>query len=256
MQSADDVLDSFAGMITREQASAIANGGDLQSNSDRCISVEGALEFIKAVRGAKESADAAKIYTVNLEDIVYRIFNEVGDTSRRTVTLGREGSTINIAVSDRLSSAIDERGFERGDLVSVIGASLDILGERLVGTKSTTIVRMRRSRSGVTDFSTLKDGDRNIDIIGRVAELGQLRSVSRLGGGSVAAADCRISGREGSAEVTLWGSNALLTRNMHVGDFIKIEFCSVRSTEPKLQVNANELSRVLIHRDLSARFTG
>ncbi len=256
MPSADEVLESFSGMITREQAAAIANGDGLHASPGGYISVEGILEFIKAVRGAKRSEEAAKLYTVNIEDTVYRIFNEIENASRRTLTLGRTGSTINIVVSDKLSSAIDERGFERGDLVSVIGASLDILGERLVGTKSTTMVRMRRSRSGITDFSTLKDGDRNIDIIGKVTEIGQLSSVSRLGGGNVAVAECRISGQEGSAEVTLWGSSAMLTKRMRVGDLVKIEFCNVRSVEPKPQINANELSRVLIYNERSANFVG
>lgn len=255
MQSLEDVLDSFSGMITMEQASAIASGGAPMSHSEGSTSVQGLLEFIKAIRSAKSSEDAAKVYTVNIEDTVYRIFNELEGASRRTVTLGRIGSTINVILSGVLSSAVDERGFERGDLMLVRGASLDIVNERIVGTKGTTLSRTRRSNLGITDFSKLKDGDKNIDIVGKIVEIGQLRQVSRLGiAEPVAVADCRLSDTSDYIDATLWGSSAILTKRMHISDFIKIEFCSVRSIESKLQVNANELSRVLINKELASRF--
>lgn len=255
MQSVEDVLDSFSGMITMAQASAIASGVAPLSHPEGSTSVQGLLEFIKAVRSAKSSEDATKVYTVSIEDTLYRIFNELEGASRRTVTLGRVGSTINVILSGALSSAVDERGFERGDLMLVRGASLDIVNERLVGTRGTTLSRARRSNLGITDFSKLKDGDKNIDIVGKVVEIGRLRQVSRLGiAESIAVADCRLSDTSDYIDVTLWGSSAMLTERMRVNDFIKIEFCSVRSTGSKLQVNANELSRVLVNKELASRF--
>lgn len=257
MQSAEDVLDSFSGMITREQALSIANGEDPAAHPEGSTNVAGLLEFIKAMRGAKRSEDAAKLYTVNIEDTVYRIFNEVEGSSRRTVTLGRVGSTINAMLTDRLSSIVDERGFERGDLMAIGGASLDIVNERLVGTKSTTLSRTRRSNLGITDFSMLKESDRNIDIVGKVTEIGPLRYVNRLGAsGQIAVADCKLTDTVNYIDVTFWGTSALLSKRMHVDDFIKIEFCSIRDVESKLQVNAGELSRVLISKELAARFMG
>ena len=255
MQNAEDVLDSFSGMITMEQASAIASGETLPAHSEGSTSVAGLLEFIKAMRGAKNREDTAKLYTVNIEDTIYRVFNEIEGASRRTVTLGRVGSTINVVLTDRLSSIVDERGFERGDLMAIRGASLDIVNERLIGTKSTTLSRTRRSNLGITDFSLLKESDRNIDIVGKVGEIGPLRYVNRLGSsGQIAVADCKLTDTLNYIDVTLWGSSALLSKKMHVNDFIKIEFCSIRSVESKLQVNANELSRVLINKELAARF--
>ena len=255
MQSAEDVLDSFSGMITKEQAYAIANGEEPSAHLEGFTNVQGLLEFMKAVRGAKSSEDATKLYTVHIEDTIYRIFNEEEGCSKRTVTLGRLGSTINALFADRLSAVVDERGFERGDLIAVRGATLDIASERLVGTMKTTISRSRRSNLGITNFSLLKESDRNIDIVGKVSEIGPLRYVNRLGSsGQIAVADCKLTDTSDYIDVTLWGSSALLSKKMHVNDFVKIEFCSVRGIEPKLQINANELSRVLINKELAARF--
>ena len=252
MQTAEDVLDRFSGMITREQALAMANGGEVDKGNNRATSVAGLIKLMKAAR----SNDAAKPYSVDVEDTVYRVFNEVshGSSSRRTVTLGNVGSTVNLSLAGSLSSIVDSRCIERGDVVMVRNASLDMATERLVGTRDTIISRRRPAFSGVTDFSKLRYGEKNIDVLGRVLEIGKVRHVSGLSAsGQVAVADCKLADSRSAIVATMWGSSALACERMHAGDFVKIEFCSVSGIDSSLQVHAGDLSRVLVNSALGDR---
>ncbi len=242
-------------MITREQATAIANGDDPQDPPGETESAAGLLEFVKTVKGSKKREDIVKVYMVDIEDVIYRVFNEVvykqgAKTSRRrTVTLGRDGNTINIVLFDRLSEQIDDEGFERGCRMVARNASLDVLKESLLGTKNTAVSRLSPSGSAITDFSKLHEGDKNVDILGRVIEVSPVRYVTQIGrNGQTPVSDCRLTDSRNSIDVNLWGSSALIVERMHVNDTVKIEFCSVRNLGAKLQISANDLSRVLIMR--------
>ncbi len=254
MRSVDEVIDSYSGMITREQASTIANGAD--DPPGESISVAGLREFIRA---AKSKGKVQESYKVTIEDNVYRVFNEVRqkaglrDFGKRTLTLGNEGETINITLSDRVSSQVDVFGVERGDILLVKDATFVAARDELKSERLTTISRMRQSLSGIADYSKMEDS-RNVDVIGKVTEIYPLRYVNQIGKqGQTPVADCKITDMRNTANVTLWGSCALLAARMNIGDFIKIEFCAARLVDSKVYIQASDLSRILISKSLEGR---
>lgn len=252
MQTVNEIIDSYSGMITRGQATALVDG-----SPDMILNVSGLLDFIKLSRNKKDRKDT---YTVSVEDKVYRVFNEVryksglGESCRRTVTLGSEGTTINITLSGALSDQIDTSAIERGDKVMIKDASLVTVREELNGDKLTTIPKVGRSSSGIIDYSRITSDLKNIDIVGKVTEIGTLQYVNQLGRtGQVPVASCRITDMKNTADVALWGSCALLAARINVNDFIKIEFCSAYLSNSIVRIQASDLSRVLINKEISKR---
>ncbi len=268
MPGINDIIDGLSGMITREQAKvlldkSLAQKLDLVNDKlpEDLITAVGLLEFVEMnqKRGAQgvRSIDA---FTVNLRDSVYRIFNPASysaqgaSNERRTVVLGTEGFTIKLSLR-RLSALIDSGAFERGDTVLVSNALLDMQNCELKEGKNTSIRRLAPTKlESVIDYSVLTEGMKNIDIIGKVTEVSPMRHVAALSNGStIAVAGCVISDLSNTITVSLWESAALATTNMHVNDFVKIEFCSIRTRNEKLEVYANNLSRVVVSKSFSGR---
>jgi hypothetical protein len=94
---------------------------------------------------------------------------------------------------------------------------------------------------------------RNIDIIGKVVEISPIRHVSALSGGAIAVSGCVLSDLSSTVGVSLWGSSALATASMHVNGFAKIEFCSARVRNEKMEVYASDLSRVVAGKAFAGR---
>jgi hypothetical protein len=95
---------------------------------------------------------------------------------------------------------------------------------------------------------------KNIDIIGKVVEISPIRHVSALSNGdAIAVAGCVLSDLSNTVGVSLWESSALATASMHVNGFAKIEFCSSRVRNEKIEVYANNLSRVVVGKSFAGR---
>ncbi len=248
--SIDETMDAHFGMISREQAASISGaeddtaGGKLGTND--IATSRALLEFIAANRDSTQQA-----YAVNVKDRVYRIFNPLrrGDRpeSYRTVVLGSEGSTIQMRASGGISDYIDSAAVCRGDLVFVKGAVLDMKSESLAVSRRTLLTKLASSAvPAVSDFSALREGQRNIDVVGRVTEIGQIRNVAKLGGdGNVAVSDCILSDGAGTLRVSMWESSAAATSSMRINSTVRIEFCSVRLRNGETELYASDLSRVL-----------
>ena len=269
MASAEDVLEELSGMIGRKDAERIAAGGsgapaDMGSSSTDVTDVVGLLEFINA--GGRSAAPfnapggSTSGYLVDLKDRLYRVFNQTefdyGNRKgvRREIVLGHEGKTIRLRLFDNLSRLIDTTPFERGDIVFVRNAALEEGRGTLKGINKTTIIRVSQSHGGISDFALLKGGERDIDIIGKVVEIGPVKYVGRLDGeGQIGVSNCIISDLSETINATLWGSSAYATANIGVGDFIKIEFCNVRENEGSRVIYATDASRVFSNRSLEGR---
>ncbi|MCL4373763.1 MAG: hypothetical protein M1360_02680 [Candidatus Marsarchaeota archaeon] len=267
---ASTVIDAYGGMITRKQAQGITDGriaGNEDEKQSRDITTVAALlSFISAKEqraGSRlfpESASSST-YTASIQDRIYRIFNPIASMlgskqqERRTIVLGSEGSTIRLELRGRLSQYIDSNVFERGDLVMVRNAAYDNTLGALVAMQSTVISKIMPAQDGaITDYSKLREGMKNIDIIGKLMEIGPIRYVSRLGGsGQVAVSDCTLSDLEGSISISLWGSSALVTSRLNINDFVKVEFCSTVQKSGALSIYANEFSRVVASKTFEGR---
>ncbi|MGC8652197.1 MAG: hypothetical protein ACP5UH_03030 [Candidatus Micrarchaeia archaeon] len=251
------IIDAYGGMITRAQAMDV-EGGRTGRATAGITTVAAFLAFVNAKDpriGGKlfSGAQSGMAYTANIQDRLYRIFNPVTTVygtkqqERRTVVLGSEGSTIRMELRGRLSEYIDANVFERGDLVMVRNASYDEASGALIGVQSTVISKIMPAQdSAITDYSRLSAGMKNIDVVGKIVEIGPIRYVSRLSGsGQIAVADCVISDMERSVGMSLWGSSALATSKLNVGNFIKVEFCSAVRKNDTVVIYANEFSRIV-----------
>ncbi|MEM3227526.1 MAG: hypothetical protein QXK65_01085 [Candidatus Micrarchaeaceae archaeon] len=271
MVTVDDVLEDLSGMVTRETAERIAEEGTLPHpasapSSQDFTDVAGLLSFIASkpsvslTKSLFQPQQAVSSYTVNVRDNLYRIFNPVeynyGSKKgvKREVVLGREGKTIKLTLFDKASDRIDTEAFERGDIVLVRNAALLSSGS-LKGINKTLISRVVPSSMPLPNFSSLKGGEKNIDVIGKAVEIYPIKYVNRLDGlGQIGVANCTLSDSTSLIRAVFWGSSAVATANFNVGDILKIEFCSVRMSGEEKELYVNDLSRVFSNRLLESRF--
>jgi len=249
MSATEELIDKYSGMITTKQAESIIenNAGDDSGKIPETISVKSLLEFLN------NKNSALGIRTVNVQDYIYRIFNPFTYSysnrqgKSRSLVLGSEGSTIKLNLAGKASDFIDIGKFERGDLVLMKNLLLDSTGSELNSGSSTIISRINPApaRSTISDYSLLKEGLKNIDVLGKLIEMNPIRYInSSDGSGQIAVTDCVISDMNNTANVSLWESSALATAGMNVNDFIKIEFCSVRFRN-RIEIYASNLSRIV-----------
>lgn len=271
MSAAEDLLEELSGMISRSDAELLAESaeqmkGETQRSDIRANDVTDVaelLEFANAnsvVRTPFIEEQKTVEYIVNVKDRLYRVFNQVdydyrnGKGVKRELVLGREGKTARLTLFNNFSRLIDAAPFERGDTVLVRNAVLNVGNGTLKSTSRTVLLRVSPSGSGITNFSLLKGGERNIDIIGKVVEIYPIRYVNRLDAeGQIGVANCVISDMSESMNVAMWGSSALATININVNDAVKIEFCSVRIRNDVKEVYATDTSRILVNKNLESR---
>ncbi|MGC8688348.1 MAG: hypothetical protein ACP5RQ_03050 [Candidatus Micrarchaeia archaeon] len=275
MENYELIMDKFSGMISKEVAIKIMKGeipididnnlstkqkkriNNINSTSD-ITDVRNTIEFINTKRNImigdnKEEGN----YIIDIKDVVYRIFNpqesKLKKGIKRTLVLGYEGATINFVVHNKLSDFIDVNIIERGDTIFIRKALLDIKQNLLYDQKSTLISKIAPTTNKIYVVSELSTGMRGIDVIGRITEIGAIKYVSGLGNEQVAVASAKLSLNDKSVDVSLWGSSALATTKMNLNDFVKIEFCNVRNKFDKLEIIANDYSRVFASNLLAQR---
>ena len=270
------IIDSYHGMISQTDAERILNGAigkatgpeepshgssavAAGTSKEKPISASAVLEFINMNRQHGKDEDGGR-YTVDVRDYIYRIFNPVEFQTqarkgiRRAMVLGREGHAVKVTLYDKYADFVDINSFERGDVILAKNMLVDNANMELRNTRDTLMSRIVPSQTGITDFSKLLDGQKNIDVIRKLIEIGPIRYVNTLGRESqVAVADCVITDSEAMMHVSLWGSSALMSTKMKPNDYIKIEFCSVRSRNGSAEIYAPDTSRVLISKSLFSR---
>lgn len=262
MEGYELIMDKFSGMISKEDAIKIMNGEislNLEENNEQpkiqkqqindITDVRSTIAFINTKKTTLNANDKNTTnYIVDIKDVVYRIFNPMESKLKkgikRTIVLGYEGSTINLVVHNKLSDFIDVNAIERGDTIFIRNAVLDIKQSLLYDQKNTIISKISPTNNKIYAVSELSAGMRGVDVIGRITEIGTIKYVSALGNDQVAVASAKLSLNNVSVDVSLWGSSALATTRMNLNDFVKIEFCNVRSKFDKLEIIANDYSRV------------
>jgi hypothetical protein len=268
------IIDSYHGMISQTDAERILNGAigkavdkeeashgiasGSASSKEKPLSASAVLEFINM--NSQHGKDDGGRYIVDVRDYIYRIFNPVEFQTqarkgiRRAMVLGREGHAVKVTLYDKYADFVDINAFERGDVILAKNMLVDNANMELRNTRDTLMSRIVPSQTGITDFSKLVDGQKNIDVIGKLIEIGPIRYVNTLGRESqVAVADCVITDSEAMMPVSLWGSSALMSTKMKPNDYMKIEFCSVRSRNGSAEIYAPDTSRILISKSLFSR---
>ncbi len=244
----EHILDSYAGMISKNQAKKILENRKGSILEDEKTDVVGLLAFLAEAR----KAGTTKEYNANIEDIIYRIFNASTtktasgrESKKRIVVIGKENNTAELILFDKFSDIIDINCYERGDKVFIKNAVVDINTGQLRAGKNFSISKIAQGNLGITDFTQLKEGMKNIDIIGKVIEIGPIRHVNKLNGTQIPVCDIVLSDTHQTIPATLWGNAAIETAAMSVNDCIKIEFCSVKKRNETLEIYANDYSRIV-----------
>ncbi len=268
MSDLQKVVDKFSGFITKEQAESILKSESelqLKANSESRKSNMNVKELLNAIPQKMNQqpveAEMPNELVFNIKDQIYRIFNPRSinikgkETVRRTVILGEEGSTVTMNLKDKLSEFIDINTFEREDSVIVNNVLLDPTTGELKSGQNTIINKVSPSkRIPITDYSTIKEELRKVDLVGRILEISPIRHVTRLGkSGQIAVASCIITDSVNLIDASFWGSSALSTTRMKTNDVVKIEFCDVRMRDGKMQVYANDDSRVVVSNTFANR---
>ncbi len=270
--SIGELLDRYSGMATERQIRRVMHEEQAPASEQTAASAERAVtsdakaiaDFISS-RSASKSTKAAeelkkKIYYADVNDIVYRVFNmttfRTGDSKEvnmRVVVLGKEGNTLRFVARGSLASYIDAQGIERGDKVLIRKSLINIERSELKSISDTTIVKLGASESTVVQISNIDKEMRNVDILGKVAAIYPIRYISRENGASIATSRITITDSGRSMDASLWGSSAIATAAMNPNDYVKLEFCTVRERYGRLEIYANDLSRVLVTRKLAGK---
>ncbi len=264
-----ELFDRYSGMVTEEQIaraiSANASADTQPAEAAERLSrtdARAVADFIfsrnqKAAVAAADSDTERRVYYADVEDVVYRIFNmttfrtkDNREVNLRIVVLGLEGGTVRFVARGALANYIDAQGLERGDRILIKNALIDMARGELKSLAGTTIVKMAVSDSSFVHVSEIVREMKNVDVIGRVASIYPIRYINKENGSSVAVSRITIADSGGSLDASLWGSSAMVTAAMNANDYVKLEFCNVRERYGRLEIYANDLSRVLVNNGL------
>ncbi len=256
MQNAEEIIDRYSGMITRSMAESMASSPDSESEikadsarRNDTTDAAGIIQFAGMKRKVGMSLNRSEdAYTVNVEDTVYRVFNsgDRGKGIRRDIVIGREGATIRIILHGKIAEQIDTEKVCRGDKVLIRNVVLDPATMDLESRPDTSLMMTTQAKAKTVPLQELREGMKNVDISGKLAEVGILKQVSKLSGnGTVAVVNCTIRDADSPVSLILWESSANIASKMVPNDTVRIEFCSVRSKNGLIEIVANEYSRVL-----------
>ncbi|MGC8479152.1 MAG: OB-fold nucleic acid binding domain-containing protein [Candidatus Micrarchaeia archaeon] len=234
-------------MISKNKAEELRKATQLKSYSKLTVKELNALK--------PKNADI-----VTIEDNIYRIFNKITFENngtmrkRRVVALGDEGVTVRVTLWDKSSEFVDTMLVQRGDrvLISNLKTLLNNGEIELTNTPNTYISRVSPTYQVIkTNFSDLNGDEKNIDILGRILSVGPIRYFRDLDGKQNGISECSISDGSNEVKVTLWKSSSVYAAEMHPGSYVKIEFANVKKTNDKVEITANDYSRILLGQGLS-----
>ena len=264
--------DGHSSMVTKRQATragekVLASGGMPAENAEGIERVSGSdakvVSDFMALKGDKRGNPGGpenKTYYADVEDTVYRIFNmttfrtkDNREVNLRIVVLGSEGSTVRFVARGALAGYVDALCIERGDRVLVRNSLVDMIRGELKSIAGTTIAKIGTSKGAIVHVSDINREMKNVDIVGKVVSIYPIRYISRENGASVATSRITIADSKGSIDASLWGSSAIATAAMSANDFVKLEFCTVRERYGRLEIYANDLSRILVNREIASR---
>jgi hypothetical protein len=192
----------------------------------------------------------------DIEDNVYRIFNKINfekdgkARQSRTVVFGAEGGTVRSVLWDKAAEMVDAALLQRRDRALATNMRVKKTDDEveLYSTNTTYLSRLAPSRSAISDLTQLKGDERNIDIVGRVVSVGGIKLFKGLGGREGGVSECTITDGRITVRVALWGSSSSYAPSIHPGDYLKLEFVSVKATANGTDITSNDSSRLLISR--------
>ncbi len=265
MSEIEKVVEKFSGFLTREQAAQLLKEG-IYYETKPVPAAKGNLEMnvVELLEHLKEEEanPLQNEIVVNVKDQIYRIFNpqpinaDGKERARRMIVLGSEGCTIGLSISGKLSDSIDSNAFERADTILVRNAIAKTHSTMLKSINSTTISKLySQNANRITDYSLLQNEMRKVDIVGRLIEIGPVKYVERAGKSRQnTLVSCTISDSANTMDALFLGSSANAISLLKPNEILKIEFCDIRIRDGKVQVVANDDSRIISNATFADRF--
>ncbi|MGC8662165.1 MAG: hypothetical protein ACP5RT_00030 [Candidatus Micrarchaeia archaeon] len=228
----EDSRDLYQGMVNKENAKLF--------EKERKVDIKDLLEG-KVPLGS----------IIEIEDYVYRIFNpkkfekEGKERILRSMILGDIERSIRVTLWNKSSFLVDSIPIERGDKIFASNLLLrkGLTDFELSSTQNTFFNKIAQSNIDLVEFSLLKEG-KNIDIYGKITEIGSPKYFKDQNGKDRKVVRCVITDGITSVNAVFWDSSCDYVMTLHPGDFIKIEFASVKNDNKSIEVNANNFSRI------------
>ncbi len=235
-----DVVDSHSGMITRAAAAR-----ELSEQAE-------ARRIVSATELMRHEATSA---FVNIEDMVYRIFNKVPSNpgtssySYRKIVIGAEPSCITMTLWNRHADYMDQMEITAGSALRITNARLLANGKEpeLSSTSGTVFTLVNRHRVVLTELSALKPGQRGLTIFSKILAMGK-HGKERRGGRELNVFYATLSDGKTEMPASFIGSSSETASESSAGSSVIIENCAVSGLTVAAGVVAGEHSRVLIKR--------
>jgi hypothetical protein len=245
------------GKIVTEHGGMISKGMANDILEKRRMEVTGVKVSIKDILEGKIRDGQPVI----LEDRIYRIFNKTTfkkdnrERQRRDVVIGIPPESLIVTFWDKYAEMVDLLFIGRGDkmLAENLKLKKGMYGYELSTMANTYLAQLSRSNTDISDFSTFHAGDKEIDIIGKIAFAGDVRYFNDLKGKQGSVSDATLSDGKKEMRLTMWGSSSGLVKGMKVGSTVKIEFATIKETALGLEISAGESSRILVTQNLQEK---
>ena len=248
----EKTMKEHGGMITEAMAKIILEGKNITNSEAKAKKVN-----ITEINSGR-IADGV---VVELDAKIYRIFNPITFEKsgrkhlRRVIVLEENDSTVNVTLWNKNAEMVDNILIERGD--RVIAGNLRVRTgvnmHELSSQANTYFTRLSPAMTGISDFSRLHAGDRNVDVVGKVVSISQVRHFTTLKGTGGEVSDCEITDGIVQIRLTMWGTSSAIAARMHLGDYVKVEYANISGSESGIELNASDSSRVLISNSLKGR---
>ncbi|MDE1825715.1 MAG: hypothetical protein KGH61_04115 [Candidatus Micrarchaeota archaeon] len=255
MVLAGEVVDEHFGMIGKGAAEKIAGDRTL-ANGARMESPVEAMSEIAVDDVIRERARVNSLVEMSAQ--VYRVYNrkvveiDGRDVEIRIIILGTQGENIRAILFEEKVALANSMPIERGDVLHLVRFVVrrGYNGLELASLLDSRIEKISSSASEVANFSMLRNGQKDVDVIGRIVAIGPVKhSIFSIGRGNDAC-NCTISDGKTQMRLTVIGNAVHDLSLAHPGDPIKIEFCAVRDEK---ELYANESSRILVSAALRPR---
>lgn len=177
-----------------------------------------------------------------------------GSVGRVASLILQDGTgTLRASLWDSKVSLVEEGIIQKGSLLKITGAYVQEGrgGEPELKLSARSSVEVVRDPSLEKRFppleeplvriSELREGHREVDLVGRVAAVGEVRTSERPDGTTDKFASLVLLDETGKVKVFLWGEKAELVKNLRRGEVVKLENAQVRvdpQGRPYLRVGA------------------
>jgi len=246
--SPDEIIDKYSGMISRGMAEEMARASAAAGAAAKKMRVEEILSADKLPQ------------VIDIEDTVYRVFSKMllqggaGNYYRRII-LGTEGRTISATLWRGHADLVDTLSIERGDFILAKSLAPRVWqgSTELTSTAATTFSRITPSSTGIVDYSKIAAGAKDVDVIGKVVDVGPLHSFTTLSGRASSVADCNITNGSRNIRIVLWDSASRYAEAIRPGDYIKVEFVNAKEANGAIELHAGNGSRILASQQLRSK---